>query len=143
VIEKMKQGFDLVIVSRYLEGAKSHDDSFLSGIGNRAFTFLINLVYRSHYTDSLIGFRALKTETIKKIGLVNGPACWFEKKFYQHTSWDFLSSVRCAKRKLKVAEIPGDEPTRIGGVEKVNKTKVGLVLLVELVLERFLNPTGY
>lgn len=141
LVDKMKEGYDLVIVSRYLAGAKSHDDSFWSGSGNRIFTFLINTIYGSHYTDSLIGFRALKTKTIREIGLANGPVSWFEKQFYQHTSWDFLSSVRCTKRGLKVGEIPGDEPARIGGVEKVSKIKVGLVLFVQLLTERFFNPT--
>lgn len=137
VVAKMREGFDLVIVSRYLDGAKSQDDSLLSGAGNRVFTLLINLLFGSKYTDSLIGFRALKAETIRKIGLASGPVNRFERNFYKHTSWDFLSSVRCAKYKMKVAEIPGDEPPRIGGVEKVSKTKVGLVLLVQLFLERF------
>ncbi len=140
LIQKMKEGYDMVMVSRYLGDAKSYDDSFLSGKGNRAFTFLINKIYNVNYTDSLIGFRAYKKETIKKIGLVSGPACWFEKMFYGHTSWDFLSSVRCAKRKLKVAEIPGDEPARIGGVEKVQKFKVGFVLFIQMIAEIFLNP---
>ncbi len=139
VVKKMSEGYDLVIVSRYLKGAKSYDDSLLSGLGNRAFTFLINKLFKANYTDSLIGFRAFRRETIKKIGLVR-PAFWFEKMFYEHTSWDFLSSVRCAKQKLKVAEIPGDEPARIGGVEKVRKFKVGFVLLVQLIAELFLNP---
>jgi len=137
VVSKMNEGYDLLIVSRYLAGAKSLDDSFLSGAGNRVFTLLINLMFGSKYTDSLIGFRALKADTIRRIGLASGPANAFERKFYRHTSWDFLSSVRCAKYKMKVAEIPGDEPPRIGGVEKVSKTKVGLVLLVQLFLERF------
>jgi glycosyltransferase involved in cell wall biosynthesis len=137
LLEKMRQGYDMVIVSRYLEGAKSHDDSLWSGIGNWAFTFLINLLYGSRYTDSLIAFRAFKKETIQQIGLAAGPANKFEKIFYHYTSWDFLSSVRCAKRRMKVAEIPGDEPPRIGGVEKVSKTKFGLVMLVQLILERF------
>jgi glycosyltransferase involved in cell wall biosynthesis len=138
VIEKMRAGFDMVIVSRYKDGAKSLDDSFLSGWGNWAFTFLVNLFFRSKYTDSLIGFRALRSDAVKKIRLADGPNTAFERKYYEYTSWDFLSSVRCAKLKMKVSEIPGDEPPRAGGVEKVNKTRVGLVLLGLLFLEFFI-----
>lgn len=140
LIEKMKEGFDMVIVSRYLDEARSHDDSIISGLGNRAFTFLINLLHHGRYTDTLVAFRAFRRKTIENIGLVNGPTNWFEKKYFQHTSWDFLSSVRCARKKLKVGEIAGDEPARIGGVEKVHKLKVGLVLLVQLFLEIFIEP---
>ena len=47
VTDKMKEGYDLLIVSRYLAGAKSLDDSLLSGAGNRVFTLLINLSFGS------------------------------------------------------------------------------------------------
>lgn len=140
LIEKMKEGFDMVIVSRYLGKARSYDDSIISGLGNRAFTFLINLLHHGRYTDTLVGFRAFRRKTIENIGLVNGPTNWFEKKYFHQTSWDFLSSVRCAKKKLKVGEIAGDEPARIGGEEKVHKLKEGLVLLVQLFLEIFIEP---
>lgn len=140
VVAKMSEGYDMVIVSRYCQGAKSHDDTFLSGLGNWAFTFLINFIFRAKYTDTLIAFRAFRSESIKQIGLADGPANVFEKRYYKYTSWDFLSSVRCAKYKLKVADIPGDEPARVGGVAKVSKPRFALVMLVQLVLERFLEP---
>jgi len=138
LIDKMKEGYDLVIVSRYLDGAKSYDDNFLSGKGNKFFTFLIRLFYKENYTDTLVGFRAFKRENIIKTGLGSGPKYWFEKIFYTYTSWDFLSSIRFAKRKLKVAEIPGDEPKRIGGKAMVPKFKVALVALTQLVIEKFI-----
>lgn len=140
VIEKIKESYDMVIVSRYTEGAKSLDDSFISGLGNWAFTFLINIIFRANYTDSLIAFRAFKTEAIKQIRLADGPANFFEKRYYKYTSWDFLSSVRCAKYRMKVADIPGDEPLRIGGVPKVSKIRFGLVMLGQLILERLITP---
>ena len=31
LIKKMREGYDLVIVSRYLEEAVSHDDDYVSG----------------------------------------------------------------------------------------------------------------
>lgn len=140
LIKKMNEGFDMVIVSRYLNNAKSHDDSLISGLGNKAFTFLINLLHHGSYTDTLVAFRAFHRKAIEKTGLANGPTNWFEKKYFHHTSWDFLSSVRFARAKLKVGEIAGDEPARIGGKEKVNKFRVGLVLLVQLFLEIFIEP---
>jgi glycosyltransferase involved in cell wall biosynthesis len=140
LIEKMRAGHDMVIVSRYTAGAKSHDDNLLSGMGNWAFTFLINLIFRAKYTDTLIAFRAFRTDTVRKIGLARGPANAFERRYYKYTSWDFLSSVRCAKMKLNVDDLPGDEPARVGGVAKVSKTRFGLVMLGQLFLERFFNP---
>jgi glycosyltransferase involved in cell wall biosynthesis len=140
LVSKMANGYDMVIVSRYCQGAKSHDDDFMSGIGNWAFTFLINLLFCAKYTDTLIAFRAFRTQTIKEIGLADGPSNFFERRYYKYTSWDFLSSVRCAKLKMNVADIPGDEPARIGGVAKVSKPRFGLVMLVQLLFEFFQNP---
>ena len=61
LIDKMKSdNYDMVIVSRYLKGAKSEDDTFLSAIGNWFFTKSINLFHGGNYTDSLVMFRAYK-----------------------------------------------------------------------------------
>lgn len=138
LISKMKNGYDLVIVSRYLGSAKSYDDDYLSSRGNKVFTYLINLFYRGKYTDTLVGFRAFKKTVIAEIGLGSGPTYWFEKIFYTYTSWDFLSSIRCAKLKLKVAEIPGDEPKRLGGKAMVPKYRVAVVSLFQLIIEKFI-----
>ena len=38
LIEKMNEGYDIVIVSRYLDGAKSYDDTVVTYFGNWTFT---------------------------------------------------------------------------------------------------------
>ena len=50
-------------------------------------------------------------------------------------SWEPLMSVRCAKRKLKVAEIPGDEPKREVGDRKFNLFKWGATYLFQFIRE--------
>lgn len=111
LIEKMKEGWDMVIVSRYAEGASSEDDSFLSGVGNHVFTTIINIVFRSHYTDALVMYRAFKKDMLVRIGFDGTTGAKFNTR---HISmFDLLSSIRCAKYKLKVAEIPGNEPKRL------------------------------
>ena len=55
LIDKMKSdNYDMVIVSRYLKGAKSEDDTFYTAIGNWFFTKSINLFHGGNYTDSLV-----------------------------------------------------------------------------------------
>src|SRR3989338_904785 len=44
-IEKMKQGYDMVIVSRYAKGAKSADDDAITGFGNWLFRTMINICH--------------------------------------------------------------------------------------------------
>jgi len=139
LIKKMREGYDLVIVSRYLEEAVSHDDDYVSGKGNRLFTRLINIFYNGNYTDTLVGFRGYRKSMLPQIGLGSGPKYWFEKYMYTYTSWDFLSSLRCAKKKLKIGEIPGDEPARIGGKAMVPKFKVAFVCGIQLLIEKVIN----
>ena len=50
-------------------------------------------------------------------------------------SWETGSSIRAAKLKLKVCEIPGDEPKRIGGVRKLSIIKNGLGVLLQILHE--------
>ena len=59
-----KKGFDMVIVSRYLAGAKSEDDDLIKGFGNWLFTKTINVLHGGHYTDAMVIFRAYKTKLI-------------------------------------------------------------------------------
>ena len=41
IVTKIKEGYDIVVVSRYLGDAISEDDTFITGIGNWFFSKLI------------------------------------------------------------------------------------------------------
>lgn len=126
LIEKMKEGYDMVIVSRYLEGAKSYDDDFLTSFGNWFFTKTVNILHAGKYTDVMVIFRAYKKDLIYSLDLDKEESYSTpEKLFRTKISWEPLLSVRAAKRKLKVAEIPGDEPPRIGGERKLKLFRWG------------------
>src|SRR5262249_15703604 len=56
ILAAMGQGFSLVIGSRYMEGVRSEDDDFLTGIANWVFTRTVNVLHGGHYTSSE-GFR--------------------------------------------------------------------------------------
>jgi glycosyltransferase involved in cell wall biosynthesis len=137
--EKLTQGFDLVVASRYLDGAQSLDDDWLTSIGNRMFVLLANFFFRSRYTDVLVGLRAYTRDAIEKMGL---PAMSHEnrirQKFFYMNSWELGSSIRAARLKLKVAEIPGSEPKRIGGQRKLSIIKNGSGALLQILHDFFL-----
>ena len=126
LVAKIKEGgYDMVIVSRYLDGAKSHDDSLVSGFGNWMFTAMVNVLFGSRYTDVLGFYRAFRTDLFKELG--------FEIKL----SVDTQLCIRCARKKLKVAEIPGDEPKRIGGKSSRSILKNGWIELTTILGEFF------
>ncbi len=126
LIAKMNQGHDMVIVSRYLQGAKSDDDDWLTGFGNWLFTRTVNLLHGGNYTDAMVIFRAYRTQLIRDLELDQDRWYhWPEKFLRTRISWEPMLSARAARRKLKVAEIPGDEPPRIGGERKLQVWKWG------------------
>jgi hypothetical protein len=60
-----------------------------------------------------------------------------ERLFNTHISWEPLLSVRAAKRKLKIAEIPGSEPPRIGGERKLQIWRWGAAYYFQFIREVF------
>ena len=128
VVGKMKEGYDLLIVSRYLQGDKSYDDDFFTKIGNKIFTTTINILFGGKYTDSLVIFRAYKKNLINDL-----------KIDAEHMTFEEQISIRAAQKKLKITEIPGDEPPRIGGERKIRVFKTGLTLFLE-IFKNFFNP---
>jgi len=138
-IHKLKEGYDMVIVSRYAEGAKSYDDDAITAFGNKLFTGSINLFHRGHYTDAMVIYRAYKKQLIYDLDLDKDASYAFEEKLFQtNISWEPLLSIRAAKRRLKIAEIPGDEPAREGGERKLQVLRWGAAYYFEILREIFI-----
>lgn len=114
LIAKMKSGYDMVIVSRYRDGAKSYDDTPVTKLGNHLFTGIVNILFGGHYTDALVLYRAYRRSLPSDLTIIQRRSRLYERWVGRYISWEPQMSVRCAKAKLRVAEIPGDEPRRIG-----------------------------
>ncbi len=115
---------DMITVSRYFKDAKSYDDNLISGFGNWMFTFLVNLLFRTKYTDVLGIYRCFKKSLIKELGI----------------KFDLLSisttlCIRCKKRDKKVIDIAGDEPDRVGGQSYRSYIKNGIQELYTIFRE--------
>ena len=120
VVEELKLGADLVVVSRYLPPAKSFDDSLITGLGNYIFTTIINFFGKQKITDSLNiyrGFRIKKFICPEMLKILEGPV--FEP----------LITIWALKKNYKIVEIAGDEPIRIGGEQKMRIIYNGYCIL--------------
>ncbi len=91
LVAKMKEGYDMVIVSRYLPGALSEDDDAVTAFGNWMFTKMINLLFGGSYTDSLVMFRAWKVDLEREL-----------PTRYPRAGIEPYLSIRCAKRGLGI-----------------------------------------
>ena len=136
LIKKIEEGNDMVIASRYLEHAKSHDDDFVTRFGNWLFTKLINVFHGSNYTDALVIYRIYRKSLFYELKLDMEESYNMEKWFFTIMGIEPLLSIRCAKYKKRYTEIPEDEPKRIGGERKLQILRWGAAYLVQIIKER-------
>jgi glycosyltransferase involved in cell wall biosynthesis len=126
LIAKMSEGFDLVIGSRYADGARSEDDDLVTGFGNWLFTRTVNILHRGRYTDAMVIFRAFRRDLIETLGLDQEEAYRLPEQLFGTTiSWEPLMSVRAAKSGMRVSDVPVGEPPRIGGKRKLQMLRWG------------------
>ena len=139
LIAKISEGYDMVTASRYLGDAKSDDDGAVTGFGNWMFTKLINILHGGSYTDAMVMYRAWRKQVFYDLDLHKDESYAFEEKmFHTVVGVEPLLSVRAAKRKLKYAEIPADEPPRLGGKAKLQPLRWGASYLYEVLREKFI-----
>ena len=125
IVEKIKVGYDIVVVSRYLSGAKSYDDTIVSGFGNWMFSKMVRYLGKFPVTDALTMYKGYKSIIPK------------EKLFKKYLSTQYiyepLLSAYCNMQDYKYFEIPGDEPARIGGVSTLPVFKAGLCVSLFII----------
>jgi len=136
LLDKIKQGYDLVIGSRYLGASSSEDDDTITAFGNWLFTNTINFLYGSKYSDAMVIYRAFRKSIIYDLDLHKDKSYTTpEKVFNTIISWEPLMSVRAAKKKLKITEIGVGEPPRIGGGRKLQIFRWGGAYYLQFFLE--------
>ena len=113
---------DFIFASRYIKpGGGSDDDTIVTFVGNKFFSFLGNLMFRLNLTDILYTYVLGKKTSFEKLDI---------------TSYDFWFCVefpiKAKKANLIFAYIPSYERVRIGGKKKVNAIKDGFLILFEM-----------
>jgi glycosyltransferase involved in cell wall biosynthesis len=135
---KLADGYDLVIGSRYLDGARSEDDDLVTAFGNWLFTRTVNLLYRSRYTDVMVIYRAFRRGLIAELGLDQDRSYELPEWLFRTViSWEPLMSVRAAKYGKRIGEVPAGEPPRIGGHRKLQVLRWGAAYYFQIWKERF------
>ena len=143
LIQKVKEGFDMVVASRYLPPAKSDDDGLITGFGNWLFTRTVNLLHGGAYTDAMTIFRIYRTSLFAELGLDREEAYALpEKLYFTKMGIEPLLSVRAARAKCKISEIPSNEPKRIAGDAKVQVIRWGAAYYTQFFLELGWKPPG-
>jgi glycosyltransferase involved in cell wall biosynthesis len=95
LVAKIKEGYDLVVGSRFKGRILPGAMPWTSKIGNPIMTFTLNLLFKVNTSDSQSGMRAFTKEAYRKMQL-------------QATGMEFASEmlIKAGKAKLKIAEVP-------------------------------------
>src|SRR3990167_9956091 len=96
IVQKLRDGYDLVVVSRYLPPAKSYDDNLVTAFGNFIFTRIIRGLGNIKLTDVLTIYRGFNVK------IIHFPE--FERTLYGPVFEPLVSAV-AAVRNLTVCEI--------------------------------------
>lgn len=121
LLDKIDEGYDLVMASRYLPGGGSEDDTFLHYIGNKMFTFLCNKLHKVGVSDILYFFLAIRKDVFKKIK----PDC-------PHVGFCVELPIKTRKAGFRVGDVASFEKKRTAGKAKVNAIPAGFKILLSI-----------
>jgi glycosyltransferase involved in cell wall biosynthesis len=130
-VEALRHGADFAKGSRFAPGGGSADITTMRRAGNRALVFLVNLLFRTRYTDLCYGFNAFWIRYLPKLEVDSDG---FEV--------ESLLNVKAARSGLKVTEVPSFECGRLHGPSNLRAWPDGMRVL-RTVLSEYLSPRSY
>lgn len=124
-VEALEAGAEYVKGSRYLEGGGSNDLSRFRSVGNRILSALVNVLFRSSYTDLCYGYNAFW----RRLASAVYRSCdGFEV--------ETVLNVRASRADLAIVEIPSFEHQRISGASNLHAISDGVRVLRAILRER-------
>ena len=121
------QNIDFVFGSRYMKGGYSEDDTFITLVGNKIFSFIGKIFFSLNISDILYTFVMGKTTKIMEIDLI-------EKDF----AFCVELPIKAKKNSFNLISLPCHERPRIAGKKKVKAFKDGFLILISMVKLFFL-----
>ncbi|MFH0962021.1 MAG: glycosyltransferase family 2 protein [archaeon] len=127
LIGKIEEGYDVSMGSRFMPGGGSGDITLLRFIGNKFFVSLVNVLWRTGYTDLCYGYRAFSR------GAARALRSQLESKGF---GIETEISIKCAKLGLAAIEVPSYEKPRFSGESRLKTFRDGFIILKTIAKER-------
>lgn len=133
-VQALIEGADFVKGTRYADGGGSADITRLRSLGNHVVRHLVNLCYRTSYSDLCYGYAAVWRRCVPalRLGVSSEGGRRFRGDGFEVET---LMSIRAAAAGLAVAEVPSFEHARLHGRSNLRPVRDGWRILVLLVLE--------
>jgi glycosyltransferase involved in cell wall biosynthesis len=117
-----KENADLVFGSRYMKNSGSDDDTIVTLIGNKVFSFLGNIFFSLRISDILYTYVMGDTKKVRKLKLSSTDFCFCVEL-----------PIKAKRFNYKILSLPSFERPRIAGEKKVNAIKDGLLILFAMI----------
>jgi glycosyltransferase involved in cell wall biosynthesis len=124
LIAGIQAGYDICMGSRFIQGGGTEDMSLTRKLGNKFFVFLVNIFWHMNYSDLCYGYRSFRKSCIDKLNLKNN-GFGIETEI----------SIRAAKQKLSVLEVPSYEKARFYGRAKLRTFNDGWIIFKTILFE--------
>ena len=115
------QNYDLVFGSRYEKNSSSEDDTIITYVGNKIFSFIGMVFFSLPISDILYTYVLGKTKKVNDLNLQSKDFCFCVEL-----------PIKAKKNKYLLTSIPSNERMRIAGKKKVNAFKDGLKILLAM-----------
>jgi hypothetical protein len=114
-VAALTTGADFAKGSRFASGGGSDDITFSRHLGNKILSTLVNIAFKTRYTDLCYGYNAFWAKHLSKLDL---NCAGFEI--------ETVMNVRAAKAGLAIQEIPSYEHLRLHGQSNLRVMRDGL-----------------
>jgi glycosyltransferase involved in cell wall biosynthesis len=138
-VEALRHGADFVKGSRFIKGGGSGDITRFRRAGNFWLNRIVNILYRTRYSDLCYGYNAFWRHCLQHFDLdpseMRAPGSDF-MQWGDGFEIETLINIRIAKAGLKVVEVPSFERARLNGVSNLNALSDGFRVLRVIQTER-------
>lgn len=118
--------YDLVFGSRYEKNSNSEDDTIITYVGNKIFSFIGKILFSLPITDILYTYVLGKTDETNKLNLMYRDFCLCVEL-----------PIKAFNKNLSIISSPASERKRFGGKKKVNAFKDGFKILISMIVLKF------
>ncbi|MBO3738878.1 glycosyltransferase family 2 protein [Actinoplanes sp. NEAU-H7] len=131
-VDKLVKGDHFVKGSRFSHGGHSHDITKLRKLGNDGLNLVVNVLFRTHFTDLCYGYNAFWRSVVPALDLpdVSLPRPSDGSKLWgDGFEIETMINIRAVAEKLKVGEVGSTEHERIFGESNLNTFRDGFRVL--------------
>lgn len=128
-VDILLAGNDFAKGSRFIRGGGSHDITFIRRAGNYGLIWLVNILFKTHFSDLCYGYNAFWKHCLDYIEIDSDG---FEI--------ETLINIRMHMAGLKITEVPSMEYQRIHGLSNLNALRDGWRILKLILQERKRKP---